>query len=107
MSSTGSRWVRSTGDPVSSLQDKYAAEGKRYSDDQKAAEAEARGLENKTDEASKRADRFDLAEVFLEVALVITSITLLSGKRLFWYAGIAFGAMGTAVAFGILSHWMK
>jgi hypothetical protein len=45
-----------------------------------------------------RADRFDLAEVFLEIGLVITSITLLSGRRLFWYLGMMFGVVGIVVA---------
>ena len=40
------------------------------------------------DSASRKADRFDLGEVFLEIALVITSITLLSGRRLFWHIGL-------------------
>jgi len=39
-----------------------------------------------------------LAEVFLEVGLVITSITLLSGRRIFWYLGIVLGIVGIAVA---------
>jgi hypothetical protein len=45
-----------------------------------------------------RADRFDLAEVFLEVGLVITSITLLSGRRIFWHLGVIVGALGIVVA---------
>ena len=45
-----------------------------------------------------RADRFDLAEVFLEVGLVITSITLLSGRRLFWLSGIVFAVIGLGLA---------
>jgi hypothetical protein len=45
-----------------------------------------------------RADRFDLAEVFLEVGLVITSITLLSGRRIFWYLGLFLGVVGIVVA---------
>ena len=38
-------------------------------------------LEAETHLASRKADRYDLSEVFLEIALVITSITLLSKKR--------------------------
>lgn len=60
------------------------------------AEAEKLGAEMRLE--SRRADRFDLAEVFLEIALVITSITLLSGKRMFWYAGIVLGAVGLITA---------
>jgi len=53
----------------------------------------------------KRADRFDLAEVFLEIGLVITSITLLSGRRLFWTIGVVLGVLGTAIAItGFLIH---
>ena len=46
----------------------------------------------------RRADRYDLGEVFLEIALVITSITLLSGRRIFWHAGILLGVAGFVVA---------
>src|SRR6266498_447511 len=46
----------------------------------------------------RRADRFDLGEVFLEVGLVVTSITLLSGRRLFWRAGMVFGLLGLITA---------
>jgi hypothetical protein len=99
--------VFKTGEPVSKLQEKYGTEAKRYSDDQKAVEAEARGLESETADASRRADRYDLGEVFLEVALVITSITLLSGRRGFWYAGILFGVLGAAAAAGLLGHWVR
>ena len=52
-----------------------------------------------------RADRFDLAEVFLEIGLVITSITLLSGRRIFWALGIVLGVAGIVVAAtGFLVH---
>jgi hypothetical protein len=80
------------------IKEKYEAEADRYKEDQKELEAEAKKLQAEQEQARRRADRFDLAEVFLEVGLVITSITLLSGKRPFWYAGIIMGVLGTAVA---------
>ena len=53
----------------------------------------------------KRADRYDLAEVFLEIGLVITSITLLSGKQIFWHLGIVLGVVGVVMAVtGALVH---
>ena len=39
--------------------------------------------------AQRKADRFDLGEVFLEIALVISSLALLSRKLIFWFLGIA------------------
>jgi len=87
--------------------DKYQAEAKRYTAEKKDAEAKARKLEDEIGLESKQADRFDSGEVFLEVALIITSITLLSKKEMFWYAGIVIGAIGTVVTVsGLLRIWM-
>jgi hypothetical protein len=79
---------------LAKLRDKYSQEAARYKDEQKQIEDQARELEAEVVKERNRADRFDLAEVFLEVGLVITSIMLLSGRRIFWWAGIALGAIG-------------
>ena len=50
------------------------------------------------DKYRAEADRFDLSEVFLEIALVITSITLLSGRRIFWHLGFFMTTAGVLVA---------
>ena len=53
----------------------------------------------------RRADRFDLGESFLEIALVVTSITLLTRKRVFWAAGFVAAAIGLIIAVtGLLLH---
>lgn len=90
---------------TSKLREKYSAEAERYRDEQKELDTEARKLEQETQQERRRADRFDLAEVFLEIALVITSITLLSGRRIFWHSGIVMACLGIAVAVtGLLIH---
>ena len=87
------------------VHDRYAKEVARYEEEQKEIEAEARKLEAETKLARHQADRFDLGEVFLEIALVVTSITLLTRRRPFWYLGILFAAAGVAVAAtGLLLH---
>ena len=92
--------VQPTNDPaaLAKLREKYSQEAGRYQDDQKDVESEARKLEAEVATQQNRADRFDLAEVFLEVGLVITSITLLSGRRLYWGLGAVFGVVGIIVA---------
>ena len=92
--------VIATKDPeaATKLQEKYRAEAERYRDEQKELDAKAKELEQEADLAHRKTDRFDLGEVFLEIALVITSITLLSGRRIFWYLGLLFGSAGMAVA---------
>ena len=87
---------------LAKLRDKYSSEAARYKDDQKEIEDKAREMEADVAKERDRADRFDLAEVFLEIGLVITSITLLSGRRLFWGLGLILGVVGivtTATAF--------
>lgn len=92
--------IVTTNDPaaLAKVREKYAHEAERYKDDQKEIEAEARKLEQEFGTERRRADRFDLAEVFLEIGLVITSITLLSGRRLFWYLGMVMGVVGIVIA---------
>ncbi len=87
------------------LRDKYSSEAARYKDEQKEIEDKAREMEAEVGHERNRADRFDLAEVFLEVGLVITSITLLSGRRIFWFLGIFLGVVGLVIATtGFLVH---
>ena len=90
---------------LAKLRDKYTGEAARYRDEQKEIEDKAHELEAEVAMERNRADRFDLAEVFLEVGLVITSITLLSGRRFFWILGIALGVVGVVLAgTGFLLH---
>jgi hypothetical protein len=80
------------------LQGKYRAEADRYKEEQKELDKQARETENDAEHTRKKGDRFDLSEVFLEIALVITSITLLSGRRMFWRLGLLMAAAGVLVA---------
>jgi hypothetical protein len=88
----------SNAEKAEQVREKYQKEADRYRDEQKEIDAEAKKLEVEGTTARLRADRFDLGEVFLEVALVVTSITLLSGRKMFWYGGIVFGLIGVVVA---------
>jgi hypothetical protein len=83
---------------LAKLREKYSGEATRYKDEQKGIEEKANEMEAEVGHERNRADRFDLAEVFLEVGLVITSITLLSGKRVFWYLGMLLGVVGIVVS---------
>ena len=83
---------------LSKLREKYSQEAERYKGEQKEIEDKARKLENEVAIERDRADRLDLAEVFLEMGLVITSITLLSGRRIYWQLGIVLGVVGIILA---------
>jgi hypothetical protein len=83
---------------VARLHEKYRAEADRYKDEQKELDKQARETEKEAELTRRKADRFDLGEVFLEIALVITSITLLSGRRIFWHLGLLLATAGVLVA---------
>lgn len=87
------------------VQKQFHDEIEKYRDQQKDIQGEARGLEAEVQQASRRADRYDLGEVFLEIALVVTSITLLTDKRAYWYFGMILAAAGVVfAASAILVH---
>ena len=83
---------------LAKLRAKYADEASRYRDEQDEIQDKAKELEAEVSTERDRANRYDLAEVFLEVGLVITSITLLSGRRFFWMLGMVLGLVGIVLA---------
>ncbi len=90
---------------VEEIKSKYEKEIDRYKDQQKDAEAEAKKTEGEVATLQRRIDRYDLAEVMLEAALVISSITLLTRKQIFWMFGLLLGACGVVIAVaGLLIH---
>jgi hypothetical protein len=77
---------------------------KRSEDQRKGAEEvknEAEAKEKETDSSSHKANQFDTAEIFLEISIVLCSITLLTRNRLFFLVsflstvvGVVFMARG-------------
>jgi hypothetical protein len=87
------------------VQEKYQAQVNRYTKEQAEIEEQAKDFEGESARAQRKADRFDLGEVFLEIALVISSLALLSRKQVFWFLGMISGVAGLAVAVtGYLMH---
>ena len=80
------------------LREKYAKEVDHYQSDKEDISKEAKDLEAERDLAGRKADRFDGGEAFLEIGLVICSITLLTKHKLFWFGGMLVGALGVALA---------
>jgi hypothetical protein len=90
---------------VENLKAKYQSTIEKYAKDQKEIDAEARNLENEVDLQRRRADRFDLGESFLEIGLIVTSITLLTRKRFFWGMGMVAAIIGVVIAaLGLMVH---
>ena len=87
------------------LREKYVKEVEHYESDKEDISKEAKELEEERDLAGRKADRFDGGEAFLEIGLVICSITLLTKRKLFWFGGMLIGGLGIALALtGFLLH---
>jgi hypothetical protein len=92
-------------DQAEKVRAKYQAEVEHYTEGKAENEKKARDFEAESARAQRKADRFDLGEVFLEIALVISSLALLSRKLIFWFLGLISGVAGLAVAVtGYLMH---
>jgi Domain of unknown function (DUF4337) len=87
------------------LREKYQKEVERYSNDKDSISEKAKEQERERDLLRAKADRFDAGEGILEIALIICSLTLLTDKKVFWYAAMLIGAVGILVTIaGFLHH---
>ena len=80
------------------LEKVYADHQAKWNEDLKGAQEKAEGLQQKVEAAEARADRFDLGEALLEIGLVVTSVTLLTRSRIYWYFGLVFAVIGVLSA---------
>jgi hypothetical protein len=90
---------------AAALHEKYVKEVERYRNDKEDISGKAKDLEKERDLVSRRADRFDGGEAFLEIGLVICSITLLTKRKGFWFAGMFIGAAG--IVFGLTGFFLR
>lgn len=80
-----------------------AAEGFRQQSEKQRNDAEqirekASELESEVRTVSRRADKFDGAEIFLEIAIVLCSITLLTGNKRYWTVSFLSAGIGIVLA---------
>ena len=82
---------------------KQRAEKQRIEAEEIKKEAEAK--ERETDLASHKANQFDTAEIFLEISIVLCSITLLTRRKVFFFVSFISTITGVIfVARGFLLH---
>jgi HD-GYP domain-containing protein (c-di-GMP phosphodiesterase class II) len=87
------------------LREKYLKEAARYSTEKAEAQEKAEDLQKERAVIVQRGDRYEVSEVLLEIALILTSFTLITKKKFFWFAGSLLGLAGFAVALsGFLLH---
>src|SRR5262249_23929671 len=84
---------------------KWQASAERYKGEAEDIKTKAETLHHESEKSQEeshhshlRADRFDLGELGVELAIILCSVAVLTKRRGFWLSGIVFGVLGAAVA---------
>jgi hypothetical protein len=76
----------------------YGNDSLRYKDDQAKISKEAQKLEEERDVSAEKAHKFHYGEVFLEVAIVLLSLSILTRRRPLAFLGAASALVGAVWA---------
>jgi len=80
---------------VEAVLKKMAEEEARYSAEKKEIEKEAKKLEHERDVNRDKDPYFNYGEVLLQIAIVMASVSILSGSRLVFYFALVSAILGT------------
>ena len=74
--------------------DDYARKVAKYEGEKAAIQKDAKAFEAVRDEAQKHSQAFGIAVIFLQIAILLSSIAALIKKKYVWIIGVAVGAFG-------------
>lgn len=77
---------------------RYDQAAKKYRKDTEEIQNKARELEHERDRSGHTANRFHFGEIFLEVAIVFSSLSILMKARLLFFGGIVAALIGIAIS---------
>jgi hypothetical protein len=77
---------------------RYDQQADKYRKDGEDIQKEAQGLQNESEETGKKAVRVHGGEVFLEVAIVFSSLAILTKRTVLFGAGLVAGLVGLAIS---------
>jgi dsDNA-specific endonuclease/ATPase MutS2 len=82
---------------------KYVEDEKRYLKQRAEIQERAREFERERDKSARKAVRFHVGEVFLEVAIVFSSLSILLKQRALFMAGAGAALLGIVISLTALS----
>lgn len=77
---------------------KYVQDGEKYDKQMEEIQEKAKDLEKERDVANAKSKRFHIGEVFLEVAIVLSSLAILTKRKPMYFGGAVFAMIGIAYA---------
>ncbi|HUO76597.1 MAG TPA: DUF4337 domain-containing protein [Thermodesulfovibrionales bacterium] len=91
---SGSKMPRSMVEDYTQRIDSYSRKIKKYEEEKKQIEQEARKFESVKDDAQRHAQIFGMAVIFLQIAILLSSIAALLKKKIVWVLGLFLGVAG-------------
>ncbi len=96
----GSNMRPETRQKFETLMARFADEEKRYNNEKKDIEKEAKKLEHERDISRDKDSYFDYAEVLLQIAIVMSSISILSVSRPVFFFSLVLAIPGALLTLG-------
>jgi len=84
--------------------EQYAKNAEKYRKDTEEIQKEARGLEEESHLKGRQELRLDQGEVFLELAIVLGSLSILTKRPMLWY--LALGGAVVGIGLGVSTYWV-
>jgi hypothetical protein len=85
----------------------YGEKIKRYDEEKMEIKKKAEDLEKRRDESQQHSGAFGLAAMFLQIAILLSSIAALMKKKLFWFIGMGAGCFGLLYFFNGFFLFLK
>jgi hypothetical protein len=82
---------------IKKLETRLAAKNAEYKEENDKILKEAEASKRASEAADARGNRFDRSEIFLQIAVVFCSITLLTKVRTFFFVGLLLAAIGGGI----------
>ena len=100
-----SQLAKLSGEPGKEVAAEMLKKSALYDGQAEEIQKEARKIEDEEDLVSRRADRFDLSELFLEISIIFCSIALLTEMKVFWKVSFITTLAGVVlIVAGFLLH---
>ncbi len=72
----------------------YSEKMQKYAIDKEKISEDAKNYESVRDESKNHSERFGMAVIFLQVSILLSSISALTKKKTLWYVSIMIGSIG-------------
>lgn len=94
LKASGQKMPKSMVEEYTQRIDSYSKKIKKYEEEKEQIEQEARRFEGVKEDAQRHAQIFGMAVIFLQIAILLSSIAALMKKKILWILGLILGVVG-------------